>query len=65
MSTSNERSPKRWLGVVLLILFGALVAWDFSAIHQWLQATIIGIVIGLIVVLVSKAIDVDLGWPKG
>lgn len=64
MVKNTQQSPKRWLGVILLIAFGALIAWVFTAIDNRLEAIAIGVVIGLIVVGASKALDVELGWPK-
>jgi hypothetical protein len=64
MAKDNRQSSKKWLGVIILILFGALIAWDFSAIQNKPAAIVIGIIIALAVTLVSKALDVELGWPK-
>lgn len=62
----NVKKPwTRWLGIVSLILFGVLVAWDFSAMHSKLKAVIVAIIIAAIFVIVTKLADIEPGWPKG
>lgn len=64
MHSVTARPNSKWFGVVSLIIFGALVGWDFSAVHSTLYAIFVGIVIAAVFVLVTKSAGIEPGWPK-
>ena len=62
--SENNKSYSKWLGVVSLVIFGALIGWDFEAIHSTAKAIIVGIVIAIVFVVVTKLANIEPGWPK-
>ena len=64
MSTKSEKLIEKWFGVVVLIAFAVLIAWDFTAISNKLTAVVVGIVIALALVGLTKLSGLKLGWPK-
>jgi len=64
VSDNLKKYWTRWLGIVSLILFGVLVAWDFSAIHSMAKAVIVAIIIAVVFVVVTKLANIEPGWPK-
>lgn len=64
MSDNVKKPWTRWLGIVSLILFGVLVAWDFSVIHSTLKAVIVAIIIAVVFVVVTKLANIEPRWPK-
>jgi hypothetical protein len=64
MSRLAMKPYSKWLGVVSLIIFGLLIAWEFSAIHSTIHAVIVGIVVAAVFVFVTKSAGIEPGWPK-
>ncbi|HUD81750.1 MAG TPA: hypothetical protein VMR08_03985 [Patescibacteria group bacterium] len=64
MSNNVKKPITRWLGVISLIIFGALIGWDFSAFQSTVTAVIVSVIIAIVFVLVTKLANIEPGWPK-
>ena len=64
MSDSPRKPITRWFGVISLIVFGALIGWDFSAIHSTAKAVIVAAIIAIVFILATKLANIQPGWPK-
>jgi hypothetical protein len=64
VSNKPRKSASKWLGVVALIIFGALIGWDFSVINNTFSAIIVAIIIATVFVIVTKVTSIEPGWPK-
>jgi hypothetical protein len=64
VSDNTKKPLSRWSGVASLIIFGALVGWDFSAIHRTAKAVIVALVIAIVFIMVTKLTKIEPGWPK-
>jgi di/tricarboxylate transporter len=64
VSDKAKKPWTRWLGILSLIIFVALVGWDFSAIHSTAKAAIVAVIIAAIFVIVTKLANIEPGWPN-
>jgi|GEM_PF-4578280 Mg/Co/Ni transporter MgtE len=64
MPKKKKQSINRWFGLILLIVFGALVGSVFSYFQDKVIASIAALAIAIAFVIITKLAGIEPGWPK-
>ena len=64
MPKKKKQSINRWFGLILLIVFGALVGSVFSYFQDKVIASIAALAIAIAIVIITKLAGIEPGWPK-